>query len=113
MGGDEVNVKKLLAAAEEVLVDQSSVEERLDRLERYVDLFSQWQEAFDTEAVSVEEAECLNELQEQHAKVIEQVAALKSVSVSELGKFQRRAKGIMAYTDTLPRKISIAKERKG
>lgn len=107
----------LLALAQEVL-DAATLppDQFLDRVAAYSDAFQKWnvdnQQALMGTATGAE-AESLRSLAKLHAKIIDLAEALKDKTSHDLKHLKRKGKGIMAYTDILPKRISIWTRRKG
>lgn len=109
-----MEVDQLIQKAEELLSAELDLEAKLSTTEDYVASFADWHAEFDPSAeVSDELREKLVRLSDLHAKVLAFISELRDDSMKELRKFKAKAKGIMAYTDRLPKRISIAAKRKG
>jgi hypothetical protein len=108
-----MRVGELLGLAEAVLTltDEGS---RIAAVEKYADAFAEWYQAGEGPdgPGACGRAE-LEGLAERHAQVVACVQALLAETAADMGGFHKKARGIMAYTDLLPKRISVAKLRKG
>ncbi|MCB0335082.1 MAG: hypothetical protein KDD62_02215 [Bdellovibrionales bacterium] len=109
-----LEVENLCSLAEQALDESADMEARLLAVEEYTEQFRIWHESFDsTQEISAEQRLELENLAKCHEQVLAFVNELRNTSAKELRDFKTKAKGIMAYTDRLPRRISIAAKRKG
>jgi hypothetical protein len=105
MEQNEDAVDRLLALAAEALRTDSSLEEQLSAIEDYCQEFSRIESELSGQR--------LEELSRKHAAVLDKVKRLFAGAALDMKSFQRKARGIMAYVDTLPKKISVTKNKKG
>ncbi len=113
---DQAAIQALIQLAEQVLQDTSDRDLTIEIAEKYTCQFADWFEsnkaAFAQELPEsqVREIERLNLL---HGKVLKLLGTWKTETLQELRSQRARGKGVMAYLDTLPKKISILKSHKG
>lgn len=108
---DQGPLADLQELAEAALVVQDNPEAQLTAIETYCEAFAKAEQAgslADLEAG--EEAEILSKL---HEKVLMQAAVLLDDTARDMQHFKKKARGIMAYVDTMPKKISVTKSKKG
>lgn len=101
--GDAVD--RLLLLAANALRPDIAVEEQLDAIDRYCREFSLLEPHLVGTGVE--------ELAQRHKAVLDKAQRLFAGTALDIKSFQRKARGIMAYVDTLPRKISVTKNKKG
>jgi hypothetical protein len=112
---NELALKELIVQADQIL-SSGQAPDIVNHLEKYADSFSEWYGAYQK---SLEQNKPLNTKEElemlltRHEKVMELSESLKESIPDEMAKLKNKGKGIMAYTDTLPKKISFTKPRKG
>lgn len=102
--------QNLIQLADVIFEADIPLEEVLNRLDAYATLFDVWYAAHSDKLSSDAEVALL---EERHHKVIECAAELLKGTSAELAKLKLKGKGILAYTDTLPKKISFRRPRKG
>lgn len=86
----------------------------VDRLTRYADAFDRW---FSTARPLLERGEleplggeaAVRELERQHREIVEAARGTLERGGDEIADLKRRGKGILAYTDLLPSRISTRK----
>jgi hypothetical protein len=126
------NIDQLIALARSILKEQeacgedlsegeeeppaSTVDELIDRVEGYAEDFSVWFEAhkeyfLEKEASGLEPQ--MKELLELHKRVLFVAEKLLTDTSQERKALKKRGKGIMAYLDVLPRRVSITGKREG
>jgi hypothetical protein len=90
--------------------------------DKYCQAFNIWQEdnrlnandnTLANNSQSSETTEEIKKLLRLNKKVLDRAEKLFKQTAGQLQGFQLKAKGIMAYVDTLPKKISVTKHRKG
>jgi hypothetical protein len=110
-------VSNLTALATEILSGQGDIDKSILLLNQYCEDLSRWYEQNEARLragnLAPGEEEALAELDRLHGRVLEFGAGLQSRCSADLIDFRRKARGIMAYTDTLPKRISIARKRQG
>ena len=65
----------------------------------------------DMDAAVAAEPEAAKKLVQLHSRVLQRAGALRDVTAGSLKKLKTKGKGLMAYTDLLPRRISVRKKR--
>ena len=107
----------LLALASEALAaTELPADEFLNKVAGYAEAFEIWKLGHSQElsgAIPEDGRAEFESLAELHAKIVDRVAELKSKTEQDLKHIRRKGKGIMAYTDTLPKRISISTKRRG
>jgi hypothetical protein len=107
---------ELLSIAQETLAAHaSSRDEFVEKVAAYSAAFEAWgKENPDVLKGKVSaEADSLRALAEVHAKIIDFAEEIKRQTGRELGEQRKKGKGIMAYTDILPKRISMSGTKKG
>lgn len=102
----------LVAQARELLRGGSPLEELIEKLERYSEDFDLWYASSREriEAGLFKEADNLLTL---HDELIDKAQDWLRQAGADLAKHKVRGKGILAYTDVLPKRISVRRTRKG
>lgn len=111
-----MDIKELVALADEVLarpvVDDASVE----LIERYSQTFGEW---FSKNEKLIRENDPglnrsdLEQLLSRHEAVVDMSEQLQAQYPEDLKKLRQRGKGLMAYTDMLPKRISYKQTKEG
>lgn len=112
-----MSTEELLRLAQEALAAQSiSSDEFVEKVGRYSAAFESWS-ARHAEVLSGKQKPAdvkeFRALAQAHAKIMEHAAELKHQTSKDLGELHKKGKGIMAYTDILPKRISMSGTRKG
>jgi hypothetical protein len=103
----------LIAKAEEILAADPASRELVVQVETYAELFEQWQFAVgDNLAASLASPEGTS-LVRVHAAVLARAKTVQGEVAIALKGLRKRGKGILAYTDSLPKSIATIKPRKG
>ncbi len=95
---------------------ESSSPESLDGLERYCDAFAAWQASWKkrpdgTVGLSAKDADLGRRIVAQHATVLRLTEEMRAEVDRSLKSLRVRGKGLRAYTDHLPKRISTMKRR--
>jgi hypothetical protein len=90
----------------------------LDELEQYCDAFADWEKSWKRSLdgrgqLPLKEIELGRRIVAQHGKVIELAEEMRTHVDRSLKTLRARGKGLRAYTDHLPKRISTIKTRKG
>lgn len=112
---NDKTVDALISQADELLAE-TSPEEALPKLEAYAADFDAWFERYQKSVDSgspLADKSALEELLTRHEKVVDLTSRMQDTFPEEMKKLKQKGKGILAYTDTLPKKISFTKTRKG
>lgn len=116
MEAAKLDTTALLATANSVLEAGISEDQLISRLEEYAQSFDLWfksnQEALNG-AASTEEKSQFGQLGLLHVAIIDRALTLKNKASLDLKNLRKLGKGIMAYTDQLPKSVSIHGTRKG
>ncbi|MCB0333183.1 MAG: hypothetical protein KDD55_06760 [Bdellovibrionales bacterium] len=109
----------LLRLAERALEDGLSIDECITSIEAYSQAFHPWYEehkdAFDEDApgnMSFERSS-LERLLKLHTAVLAKAESLQKGTTQDMVALRGRRKGMMAYIDTLPKRLSTRRTRKG
>lgn len=108
----------LLALAEAALAPGESADIIADRIAAYTEAFDRWYSAACPsieagDAVPLGGLALLRELEIRHAAVMDLAQEIMRRTDVELKGLRRKGKGIVAYTDTLPKRISTKRFRPG
>ncbi|MBN8547823.1 MAG: hypothetical protein J0M12_00760 [Deltaproteobacteria bacterium] len=91
-------------------------DEFLEKIAAYSAAFEAWASK-NSEVLSgtrkPENEDTFRTLAAAHAKLMEHAEALKRKTGKDLSDLRKKGKGIMAYTDILPKRISISGTKKG
>lgn len=115
-----MEIDELLQMAESISALPDG-DEQTAVIEQYVDAFGEWFKLNEPlfraggGAAGMQPAELkrVEALAASHAEVMRRVERLLGETSLKLGSLHKKAKGIMAYTDFLPKRISVARARKG
>ena len=93
-------------------------EDALDAVERYVTAFAQWEAGWKVSGkgsveFSAKEREMGKRIAAQHSQVIKLVEGMRAEVDSSLKGLRQKGKGLKAYMDQLPQRISTIRTRKG
>ena len=104
--------KTLISSLEE------SSPEALNELERYCDLFAEWEKGWKrtrdgATSLSAKDVELGRRIVAQHATVIKLTEEMRAHVDRSLKSLRVRGKGLRAYTDQLPKRISTIRTRRG
>lgn len=109
-------IQELIALAEKVLRKDDEIDNLLDIAVEYTEKFSVWfdanRSAFE-QPVSDEIRSQVEQLDLLHGRVLQLLDSWKTDTVKSLKAHQKKGKGMMAYLDVLPKKISVLKTHKG
>jgi hypothetical protein len=89
-----------------------------DILERYVGLFSEWESSWKGDgsrerAVSSKDIELGKRIAAQHALIVRLTAEMMREMEDSLKSLRVKGRGLKAYIDHLPQRVSTIKARKG
>ncbi len=111
-----MNARELVRQAEILLGSEFDAEERLRRMEEYVNEFEAWyrrEEPRLRTELTVEEADTVRVLLERHEQLMSEVLSMQSETSARMRQFRERAKAIMAYAGSMPSRMNLGKVRKG
>jgi len=108
----------LLQLAEAALAPDENLDLRTDRIVAYSEAFERWYSAarpsIDAgDAAPLGGLTILRKLEAQHAAVMKLAQEIMRRTDVEVRGLRRKGKGMVAYTDTLPKQISTKKFRPG
>ena len=110
-----VDIADLLKMAEDICSGGGGEDQLVDKIVHYTDLFEIWHEE-NKKVAGAEGAKAdravLERLSRQHAAVLEKALGLRDNTSLRMRKLKTLVKGILAYTDVLPKKITTIKPRK-
>ena len=114
MSNSEINPAQLIALAKVALAAGDPETESL-AIEGYCQHFDSWLKAQGgTIAPATQNNRAaLQELSDLHTEVLSRAEVLLNSTSKDLQELKRKAKGIRAYIDILPKKISVTGSRKG
>lgn len=110
-----MDIKLLIATAEDIVASELDHPDLLEKIERYCQEFENWSSVInnDLKGWASKNPDQARSLEVLHAEVIQRATSLKEMNSESLKGLKRVGKAILAYLDTLPRKISGSKPRKG
>ena len=110
------DLAQLISLATAAASGSGPITQEMQAIEEYFEAFELWQAAHleqaQADASAVTKAN-LKRLAELHPLVISRAQVLLKTTAGEMKRLQRHGKGIRAYTDTLPKQISVTGKRKG
>lgn len=97
---------------------RDGAEDALDVVERYVTAFAEWESGWKVSLkggieFSAKERELGKRIAAQHSQVIKLVEGMRAEVDSSLRGLRQKGKGLKAYIDQLPQRISTIRTRKG
>ena len=97
---------------------RDGADDSLDIIERYVAAFAEWEAGWKLSVkgdadFSAKERDMGNRIAAQHSQVIKLVEGMRAEVDSSLKGLRQKGKGLKAYIDQLPQKISTIRTRKG
>lgn len=119
MSSEHDKLAELLNLAREINSAEPNSLDNIDQIEKYCSSLAQWLKETENssshpnaDTLGLSAAD-LTELSKLHGSVMQLASQLLGNTATQLQDLQIKAKGIMAYVDTLPKKISVTKSRKG
>lgn len=115
---DSPDTAALLVLAEAALAPGESPDVVTDRIVAYTEAFDRWYSVA-TPSIEAGDAaplggiELLRQLETRHAAVMDLAQEIMRRTDAEVKGLRRKGKGMVAYTDTLPKRISTKKFRPG
>ncbi len=109
----ELMLKELHELAAQVLSEESELDARLDLAEQYCQKFQAWADSYPQSKGDNSGNVEIRDLATKHAQILSLIRDLSKSAKIEMKVFQKRAKGIMAYVDTLPASIGTMPKKKG
>lgn len=108
-------IKQLIDLADEALSEDFASVRFLDAMEEYVQAFAAWQKkvglgvagGLEVQAQPDVDIEQLKLLDKKHSKLLTRAGQLHEQTAKDLKDQQERGKGIRAYVDTLPKRLSV------
>jgi hypothetical protein len=110
------NIQQLIEMADRILTEDNLSDELIDQIADYSAHFGKWYAVYKDSFVQDDDSNVAGELETlllKHEQVIGRVEDLQGQTSGDLKEFRQRAKGILAYVDVLPKRISFSKKRKG
>ncbi len=105
-----MEIEKLIELAEHTLEEGLEPPEKLARIESYFDAFELFAPRLKEEKFEENE---LRILLAKHEAVMRMTSSFRDDTSKELRTLRKRGRGIIAYMDILPRKISMITNKKG
>lgn len=112
--------ERLLAVGGEIVLLSPNAAELPQLLERYTEAFSKWYEAAGlnpqgSPGITIAEnpTQILESVQATHDAVLRHASEAKALTAADLKSVRSKGKGILAYVDTLPKRVSLINPRKG
>lgn len=103
-----------ISAARSFLESESNVDSRIILLTAYIEAFNCLFQAVEDKSISPPlKVADIEEVTFNHQRVIAIALSLLGDTSSELRQLQSRGKAILAYTDTLPKRVSMRGKKKG
>lgn len=106
----------LISLAREITSSEFPIEIFVDKIHSYTEAFDAWSkqnEGMNTGVLSEEERGRGRVLLELHSNVLECANRLLGQTSQEMRDLKQKRRVILAYTDTLPRSISVTGKTKG
>ncbi|MEZ4754494.1 MAG: hypothetical protein R3A13_09345 [Bdellovibrionota bacterium] len=111
-----LNLDDLLNLAIKAASSTDEIDQQIDLIQSYFTAFTDWMENNEKSLDSASETlsvDKLNQLNNQHQAVLKKANKLKEQTKKDLIAQHAKGKGIMTYTDILPKRIRVTKQRKG
>ena len=112
--------EKLFTVGRDLLKKSPGAPELPQLLEEYTDTFSRWYGAtnvgvsgLDGLSIVGDPVAVLESVQALHDAVLRRAGEAQELAATELKTVKSKGKGILAYVDTLPKRVSLNKARKG
>lgn len=103
-----------ITCAENFLSSEADIDTRITQLTVYTEAFNGLFKAIQEKSISPPlTADDLQPIAELHQRVLAQAVSLLGDTSGELRQLQSRGKAILAYTDTLPKRVSIRGKKRG
>jgi len=106
-----MEIKQLLQFANDVIENDDSSSNLLEKIQIYFDAFEVFRPSLENMKKNSETD--LHQLLEKHNKILTITMELRDETSREIRELKKRGKGIMAYTDIYPKKISLGSQKKG
>ena len=101
----------LIKLADQALAAEPADPATVDLVSSYVEAFELWSVNFKNVADGITDLELGKQLQDKHAKIMRLVSKLSQGTAKDLRNLKVKAKGLLAYTDLLPKQIGAVKRR--
>lgn len=103
---------ELIDDVRRLLATDAPLDERIVAMDGYSERFALW---YDSQAIESDAAEIVRaqELLNLHNQLVERAQEWLKEAGQELGKQRAKGRGIMAYTDVLPKRLSQYRPKKG
>ncbi len=111
-----MEVANLLQLADKVLEHSGHLDEVLPLLEDYSEAFDKWisQGEIQLQSYSKQDQQLVLQLAEKHQQIIEYAQRVKDLTAEELKDLKHKGRGLMAYVDSLPKRITgFISDKKG
>jgi hypothetical protein len=111
-----VDIVELLGMADHIMSYNAEDDAQISLVEAYTEAFDQWYTSNRTALKDHSHAFSrlqLEELEKKHALIVKRIELLMKRTSKKMGAFHKKAKGILAYVDVFPKRVSRSKGRKG
>ena len=111
-----MEIAELISLAEAAIGHDSKSEEFVQALESYSAAFDHWFSANQSKLSDITDQAWrsqVDRLVELHEGLVERVNQVQAEHPDDMKKLKQRGKGIMAYTDLLPKRLSMRRPTKG
>ncbi|MBX7138437.1 MAG: hypothetical protein K1X83_10685 [Oligoflexia bacterium] len=105
-----MEIQRVLEFGQTLLAGEYDASELLSKIEEYSQLFEQFMAAGGLKQSAKDD---LQQLADLHAEILELADSARQGTAANLKSLKHRAKGLMAYADNLPKRVSTRKPRKG
>lgn len=103
----------MIQLGEAVLAESPQSSEFIDSIEAYAQRFEEWFEVNKTELTpEMADNQAINDLIRIHANILDIAKSEQLQNSKNFWLHKEKARGIMAYTDILPKKVSISRTKK-
>ncbi len=103
-----MTINSLILRAEKILSCESEDEEIIKLLPVYIEAFDRWMK----DPGSMDK-EVLEKLHRYHGEVLEKAISIKSATREAMKSLRQRGRGLKAYIDHYPKRVSLRRGRKG
>ena len=106
-----MNIRDLIEFADEILTSDAHLPAIVDKIEEYFDALEDLLPSLEKNPKTVK-AE-VAKLLEKHTAILGLTGSLRNDASKELRELKRRGKGILAYRNIFPKRVSLVKNKKG
>ena len=106
------DISRLLKLAKSALAEGQEPEGQISSVTAYCEAFDAWSEKFDRKSRNIKTGDLLD-LQEQHREVMDLAAEMSRRTSEKIKSFRQRARKILSYDQSTPRRVSTRRAKKG